>query len=75
VTNPGRHADGGNLYLRVDRSGAKRWVFFYRLNGRQREAVLGGIHSNSLAKARKLKPIANGPQRSRCSRSPKFRRL
>jgi hypothetical protein len=36
----GRHADGGNLYCTVARSGegvAKRWVFFYEHHGRQRE--------------------------------------
>jgi integrase len=54
VTKPGRHADGGNLYLRVDRSGAKRWVFFYKLNGRQREAGLGGFNYLPLAKAREI---------------------
>ena len=54
ATKPGRHADGGNLYLRVDRSGAKRWVFFYRLNGRQREAGLGGSNYLSLARAREI---------------------
>jgi integrase len=52
ITKPGRHSDGGNLYLKVEQSGAKRWVFFYKLNGRQREAGLGGINSISLAKAR-----------------------
>lgn len=54
VMQPGRHADGGNLYLRVDRSGAKRWVFFYKLNGRQREAGLGGVNCLPLAKAREI---------------------
>jgi integrase len=52
IAKPGRHADGGNLYLRIDKGGAKSWVFFYRLNGRQREAGLGGINSISLSKAR-----------------------
>jgi integrase len=54
LTKPGRHADGGDLYLRVDRSGARRWVFFYRLNGRQREAGLGGASYLGLAKAREI---------------------
>jgi integrase len=54
IAKPGRHADGGNLYLKVDQSGAKRWVFFYRLNGRQREAGLGGINYLGLAKAREI---------------------
>jgi integrase len=49
VTGPGRHSDGGNLYLVVDPSGAKRWVFVYRWKepgtaegaGRIREMGLG----------------------------------
>ncbi len=56
---PGRHADGDNLYLVVDRSGAKRWVFIYRWRepgqggaGRLREMGLGPLSKVSLAKAR-----------------------
>jgi hypothetical protein len=52
LTKPGRHADGGNLYLKVEKSGAKRWVFFYIFKGRQREAGLGGVQSVPLIKAR-----------------------
>ena len=54
IKKPGRHADGGNLYLKVEASGAKRFVFFYRFQGRQREAGLGSASSISLAKAREL---------------------
>jgi integrase len=49
---PGRHADGGNLYLAVSASGAKRWVFLYEYKGRQREAGLGSVTVVSLARAR-----------------------
>lgn len=42
---PGRHADGGNLYLVVDASGARRWLFMFRWEGKQREMGLGGIKS------------------------------
>ena len=54
ATKPGRLADGANLYLRVEKGGSKRWVFFYRLNGAQREAGLGGVNYIGLAKAREL---------------------
>jgi hypothetical protein len=54
LTKPGRHADGGNLYLVVDKTGAKRWVFLYRWEGRLREMGLGGLNSVSLARAREL---------------------
>ena len=53
---PGRHADGGGLYLVVDRPGgkdaAKRWVFLYRKDGRLREMGLGGLLNVPMAKAR-----------------------
>jgi integrase len=54
LTKPGRHADGGNLYLAIDQSGARRWVFMFRWEGRQREMGLGGLKSVSLARAREL---------------------
>ena len=49
---PGRHADGGGLYLVVEKSGAKRWSFLYRQNGRLREMGLGGLVNVPLADAR-----------------------
>jgi integrase len=52
VKKPGRHADGGGLYLVVDQSGAKRWVFMSWRRGRQIEIGLGGLVSVSLAMAR-----------------------
>jgi integrase len=52
LTKPGRHADGGDLYLKVDKGGAKRWVFLWMRNGRQREAGLGSVNAVPLAKAR-----------------------
>ncbi|WP_331254785.1 Arm DNA-binding domain-containing protein [Methylobacterium currus] len=50
-TKPGRHSDGGGLYLIVDPSGAKRWLFIYRRDGKQKEMGLGGLMSVSLAEA------------------------
>jgi integrase len=52
LTKPGRHSDGGNLYLVVDKSGAKRWVFLFRDKGRPREMGLGGLTRVPLAAAR-----------------------
>ena len=53
---PGRHADGGNLYLSITASGSKSWLFMYRAAGRQREMGLGsaGPGAISLARAREL---------------------
>jgi integrase len=49
---PGRHSDGGNLYLLVEKAGARRWLFIYRWDGRQREMGLGSASDVTLAKAR-----------------------
>ncbi len=50
---PGRHADGGNLYLSISQSNAKRWVFLYRgANSRPIEMGLGSARDVPLAKAR-----------------------
>jgi integrase len=49
---PGRYADGGGLYLIVDKGGAKRWAFIFRWEGKLREMGLGGVTAVSLAKAR-----------------------
>lgn len=60
IIKPGRHSDGGGLYLYVSRSGAKSWVFFYKLFGRQREMGLGPIHAVGLARAREMAAAARG---------------
>lgn len=52
ATNPGRLADGGNLYLVTDNGGAKRWSFLFRWQGRLREMGMGGVGGVSLAQAR-----------------------
>ena len=53
ATKPGLHADGGGLYLRVGRGGAKSWCLRYMLEGKAREMGLGGLSKVSLADARK----------------------
>lgn len=52
IAKPGRHADGGGLYLSVGPGEARRWVFLYRWRGRLKEMGLGGLASVGLAKAR-----------------------
>ncbi|HHA2850128.1 hypothetical protein B9Y88_13645 [Stenotrophomonas maltophilia] len=52
---PGRHSDGGNLYLYVKKnSGRKTWVFRYRdrLTGKAKDLGLGSARDVSLAQAR-----------------------
>lgn len=54
LTKPGRHADGGNLYLQISPAGAKQWVLLFQMNGKQREMGLGRADTGevSLAEAR-----------------------
>jgi integrase len=57
TAKPGRYCDGDGLYLLVKKSGARFWVFRYKVNGSKlREAGLGrageGRNSVRLAEAR-----------------------
>jgi hypothetical protein len=52
IRKPGRHSDGGNLYLNVQDGGSKSWLFIYRVGGKQREMGLGDLSKVGLAKAR-----------------------
>jgi integrase len=49
---PGRYADGNGLYLVVDPSGAKRWIWRGRIQGKRCDLGLGGVQIVSLAEAR-----------------------
>ena len=51
-TQPGRSADGGNLFLVIAKSGAKRWAFIFVRAGKQREMGLGAYSTTTLAQAR-----------------------
>jgi hypothetical protein len=52
VTQHGKYGDGNGLYLRVDRSGSKRWVLRTMVYGKRRDFGLGGLRTTSLAEAR-----------------------
>ena len=52
LNRPGRHSDGGGLYLSIDASGRRRWVFMYTSNGRRVELGLGSTSTRSLKEAR-----------------------
>jgi integrase len=55
MTKPGRHADGGNLYLTISKTGAavsRRWTFMFSFAGKQREAGFGSAAAVTLAEAR-----------------------
>lgn len=63
---PGRHADGGGLYLDRDGQGRSRWVFLWKREGKRREMGLGAAgkptdkNAVSLAKARLAADSARG---------------
>jgi integrase len=62
---PGRHGDGGGLYLLVKPTGARSWLLRVRVEGRRRDIGLGSIAKLSLAEAREeaaklLKHALNG---------------
>ena len=46
---PGRHSDGGGLYLNVSPSGSKTWLFMWARDGKRREMGLGSYPVVSLA--------------------------
>src|SRR3569833_2819326 len=52
TSKPGIHADGNGLYLKVETTGARRWVFVFFQNGRRREMGLGSLADVPLSTAR-----------------------
>lgn len=51
---PGRHADGGGLYLKIDEEGRRRWVFMFTRDGKRTELGLGSGRDLPLADARAI---------------------
>ena len=66
LKKPGRHSDGGNLYLSISRNGGRRWTFFYRFAGGRREMGLGSAANGqvSLQQARTAAESARALVRS-----------
>ena len=54
LTENGRHADGGGLYLSISPNGGRRWVFLYRWHGKPTEIGFGSARDVTLARAREL---------------------
>ena len=50
---PGRHSDGGGLYLNVTPTGTKSWVFMWVRDGKRREMGLGAYPAVGLSSARR----------------------
>lgn len=49
---PGWHGDGQGLYVRVEETGSRRWVFVYSRLGKRRELGLGSADTVKIALAR-----------------------
>jgi hypothetical protein len=47
LNEPGFYADGNGLYLKVDKTGAKRWVQRIVINGKRSDLGLGSPLSHS----------------------------
>src|SRR5271163_3592555 len=54
LPTPGRHSDGAGLYLNVTDTGARSWLFMWKVAGRRREMGLGSARDVLLARAREL---------------------
>ena len=52
TNKPGRYADGNGLYLQVNTTGTKSWLFRFMLAGKSREMGLGALAEVSLSEAR-----------------------
>lgn len=69
INDVGRHADGDGLYLNVKASGAKSWIFMWKVAGKRTEIGLGSANAVSLVmardkaqKAREALAIGNDPR-------------
>jgi integrase len=49
ITKPGRHSDGGGLYLSISGDGRRRWVFLYTWRSKLREAGLGAASKGGVS--------------------------
>jgi integrase len=54
TARPGKHGDGGGLWLVVKDGGNASWVFRYALDGRRHEMGLGSVAAVGLAEARRI---------------------
>jgi integrase len=79
LTKPGRHADGGGLFLVVTPAGTKKFAFYYRDptvkdrlgNGKRTELGLGAYPWTGLQQARTRAAKARALLAERPARSPK----
>jgi integrase len=72
LKEPGRYADGGNLYAVVRPNGAKTWSFLYRWQGKSTEAGGGSCRDVSLRQARTWAAEGRALLHERPPRNPKL---
>ena len=53
LTKPGHYPDGAGLYLQITERGTRSWSLRFRMNGKTREAGLGGLRELPLVTARR----------------------
>ena len=64
LSKPGKYADGNNLYLQIDISGARRWILRLTVGHRRRDMGLGSTMIVSLEEARQLAKLYRGIAKS-----------
>lgn len=58
LTTPGKHADGGGLYLEVTPAGGRYWRLKYRFGGKEKRLAFGVYPTVSLKEARERREAA-----------------
>lgn len=64
MRDPGLFADGQGLYLRIDQTGSRRWVYIYYRLKKRREMGLGSAEVVKLAQARQAAEEARATLKS-----------
>lgn len=67
IKDPGRHSDGGGLYLKVLPDGRRQWVFMYRWHGKQKEMGLGAYAPVNIPKGVKVDFVSLGDARQKAT--------
>ncbi|WP_442896017.1 integrase arm-type DNA-binding domain-containing protein [Bradyrhizobium sp. AZCC 2289] len=69
ITEPGRHSDGGGLYLAIETGahGRRQWIFMYRVRGtsKRREIGLGPGKGRARTACRSLMLVSRPRMRAR----------
>jgi hypothetical protein len=60
ISKPGRHGDGGGLYLSTSDDGRRRWVFLFTWRGKLREAGLGAASAGGVSLEEAREKAADG---------------